>query len=152
MFYDILVSIGTVMILSIVIYLLRFIQSKIDVNKSSTTTKTINRIIGILEDVTYQAVVFTNQTFVENIKYDSENKITWTDEMKEEAFERTKEAIFNIVDQSIINFFNENIGDFDEWIKVKIEALVNSMKVSKTNNVTQQAFTTLLCNNSSTNE
>lgn len=152
MFYDILVSIGTVMILSIVIYLLRFIQSKIDVNKSSTTTKTINRIIGILEDVTYQAVVFTNQTFVENIKYDSENKIVWTDEMKEEAFERTKEAIFNIVDQSIINFFNENIGDFDEWIKVKIEALVNSMKVSKTNNVTQQAFTTLLCNNSSTNE
>ena len=66
MFYDILVSIGTVMILSIVIYLLRFIQSKIDVNKSSTTTKTINRIIGILDDVTYQAVVFTNQTFVEN--------------------------------------------------------------------------------------
>ena len=45
MYYDILVSIGTVMILSIVIYLLRFIQSKIDVNKSSTTTKTINRII-----------------------------------------------------------------------------------------------------------
>lgn len=93
------------------------IEVKIDNNK---TTKYFN----IAEDAIISAVVAVNQMFVDQLKKEG----AFDDEKKAEAFAKAKDIALGIMSSASKEFITAAVGDFDVWIKAKIEATVNAAK------------------------
>lgn len=77
----------------------------------------------ICETIT-DCVVATNQTYVESLKKEG----AFTKESQEIAFNRTINAIMDILSEDCIEYLKSITTDIDEWLKIKIEAEVNRYK------------------------
>lgn len=111
----------SVLAMFIVNYIKVKTQQVIDNTKSDVTAK----YIRMAQETVTACVIATNQTFVEALKkqgkFDKEAQI--------EAFNRTKEAVLNILSVDAQKYLVEAVGDIDVFLDSLIEAQVNSQKV-----------------------
>lgn len=88
----------------------------------------INSLAKLVDD----AVVATNQTFVDALKSSGE----FTEEKWNEAYEKTKKAVLNSLSENAISILKGAVGDLDIYLNTLIQASVKKNK----NIVSQQVF------------
>ena len=107
-------------------YLVMFIRNKTEMMKKETDNELYKKYMDLLSETIVKCVIATNQTYVENLK----NKNAFDAAAQKEAFNRTYDAVMNILSQDAIEFLNEAVGDLDTYIRKTIEAQVNMNKSS----------------------
>ena len=105
-------------------YLVMFIKNKTAQLQKETDNELYKKYMELLSDTITKCVIATNQTYVEALK----NKNAFDAAAQKEAFNRTYEAVMNILSQDAIEFLNSAVGDLDTYIRKTIEAQVNMNK------------------------
>lgn len=88
-------------------------------------------LMGSIEDVVRNAVIYINQTVVDHVKAKNEQETgshKLTDEQQEEIFNKTKELILSILNSSQIDEIMKKYIDVDEGIAILIEKHVKWQK------------------------
>ena len=93
------------------------IQNKVD-------SDTADKYIAMLTDTITNCVVATNQTYVDALK--KEGKFDAA--AQEIAFQLTKEAVLEILNEESKNYLSALYGDLDKFISYKIESEVKLNK------------------------
>jgi transcriptional regulator len=78
----------------------------------------------MLDKTIEDCVLATKQTYVETLKKNGE----FDEAAQKEAFEKTKEAILNILNEDAKEYLNKAYGDLNTYITQKIESEVNLTK------------------------
>jgi hypothetical protein len=86
----------------------------------------INKYLKIATDCVIDSVGDVAQTYVDKLS-DSE----WNIETKQEAFNRAKEEVLRNLGISGQKVLNEALGDFDNWIKAKIQSEVKKLSIKQ---------------------
>ena len=94
-------------------YLIAFIRSKI---KNATLLK----YVDMLDDTVQICVDATNQTYVTSLKACGD----FDEEAQAYAFEKTYNAIQNLLTEESKKYLNEAYGDLEDLVKQKIEAAI----------------------------
>lgn len=109
----------------LVAYLVNYIKTKstelTEKSKSETMDKYINMLAKTIED----CVVATNQTYVSSLKKDN----LFTAEAQKEAFQKTYDAVMNVLTDDAKEYLSEAYGDLNTYITQKIEAEVAFSKI-----------------------
>ncbi len=105
-------------------YLVMFIKNKTDQLKKENDNELYKKYMEMLSETITNCVIATNQTYVEAMK----NKNAFDSAAQKEAFNRTYNAVMNILSQDAVEFLNAAVGDLDTYIKKTIEAQVNFNK------------------------
>lgn len=109
----------------LVAYLVNYIKTKsaelTEKSKSETVDKYINMLAKTIED----CVVATNQTYVSNLKKEN----MFTAEAQKEAFQKTYDAVMNVLTDDAKEYLSEAYGDLNTYITQKIEAEVAFSKI-----------------------
>lgn len=105
-------------------YAVAFIKTKIKHLQNKTDNDTIDKYLGMLERTITACVLTTNQTYVDSLK---EAK-SFDAEAQKEAFERTYQAVVNILSQDAKEYLTAAYGDLTQLITQKIEAQVKIQK------------------------
>lgn len=104
-------------IMVLIPYGVNLIRTKL---KSDMQNKYLDRAEQLIKDAVNQV----QQTYVENMKaedlFDKSAQI--------EAFDKVKANVLSMMNEEMINIVVEAVGDFDEWIRNKIEAQVFTNK------------------------
>lgn len=108
-------------------YLVIFIQKKTEQLKQETDNELYQKYMDMLSETIVNCVIATNQTYVDALK----DKNAFDAEAQKEAFNRTYNAVLEILSEDAIAYLNEAVGDLDEFIKQAIEAQVNINKNSE---------------------
>ena len=112
------------LIITLGLYLVAFIRNKAielkNKNKSEKDDKYIDRITEIVTLCT----ITTTQTYVDTLKqlgkFDQNAQL--------EAFNRTKDAVMNMLNDELKEFIIETFGDLNEYLTNQIEATVSYTK------------------------
>ena len=107
-------------------YLITFIKNKTESLKKETDNELYKKYMSLLSDTITSCVIATNQTYVNSLK----DKNMFDAAAQKEAFNRTYDAVMNILSIDAIKFLNEAVGDLDTYIKKTIEAQVNLNKIN----------------------
>ena len=87
--------------------------------------KTSDDKIQLLEKIVLDAVLETNQTYVDALKEEG----VFTLEAQKIAFDKTKDAVLTVISQKFIkSLINSGIVDFDSFLTTMIESCVNKCK------------------------
>lgn len=113
-------SILSALLAYIVIFINKKKKELIENSQSNLETKYLDLICETITD----CVIATNQTYVESLKKEG----AFTKESQEIAFNRTVEAIMDILSADCIEYLKSITNDIDEWLRIKIEAEVNQYK------------------------
>ena len=105
-------------------YLVMFIKNKTEQLKKETDNELYKKYMDMLSETIANCVIATNQTYVEALK----DKNAFDSIAQKEAFNRTYEAVKNILSQDAMDFLNKAVGDLDAYIRKTIEAQVNFNK------------------------
>ena len=70
------------------------------------------------------AVKYVNQVYTDSIKKSGK----FDEEAQVEAFNRAHEAALAMISEETKKIIEEVYGSFDEWLRLKIEAAVNTEK------------------------
>ena len=105
-------------------YLVVYIKNKTDQLKKTTDNELYQKYMQLLSETITNCVIATNQTYVESLK----NKNAFDINAQKEAFNRTYNAVMDILSQDAIEFLNGAVGDLDTYIKKTIEAQVSVNK------------------------
>lgn len=105
-------------------YIVVFIRKKIDELKQNTNNKMYQKYLDMLKDTVVDCVLATNQTYVEALK----KKNAFDKEAQKEAFDRTYQAVIDILAEDAQNYLNNALGDLNSYIEKLIEAEVNKNK------------------------
>jgi glutathionylspermidine synthase len=99
-------------------------------NKARAKSKLayVSEFVTFLEDIVRNAVVQTNQTYVEAIK-EARKDGKLTDNEAALAFRETKRTALRILGESGVVTARKLLGDFDRWLEAAIEAKVNENKI-----------------------
>lgn len=114
-------------------YLVLFIKKKTEQLKQETDNELYQKYMDMLSETIINCVIATNQTYVEALK----NQNAFDAEAQKEAFNRTYNAVLEILSEDAITYLNEAVGDLDEFIKQAIEAQVNINKNSEKEEVVE---------------
>ena len=91
---------------------------------SKIKDETVKKYVGRIADIIIDAVIMTNQTYVDGLK-----KLGQFDEAaKKVAFEKTKTEVLKLIDAEAKKVIVEAFGDFDTWLTNKIERTVGEAK------------------------
>ena len=102
-------------------YLIYLIKTKIDELKQKTSDKTQQRYLDLLEKYVIDAVVTTNQTYVNALKEAG----TFDLEAQKEAFRRTKDAVLCLLTEDMQELIEKVVGDLDTYVNNLIESTVH---------------------------
>ena len=102
-------------------YLICLIKTKIDEIKQNQKSDLAVKYLNMLDKVICEAVIATNQTYVNSLK--EEGAFDW--EAQKEAFNMTYEAVMQILTEEAKTCLNEVIADAELYIANKIEEQVN---------------------------
>ncbi len=86
--------------------------------------ETASKYMNMACDAVAQAVAYTAQTFVDNLKSTG----GFTKEKQLEAFNKAKDKTLEILGETTVKALNEIYGDFDVWIETKIEQTCRQIK------------------------
>lgn len=102
-------------------FLIGYIKEKKDALICETDNANKQKYIELLANIITDCVRATNQTYVEALKKEN----AFTPEAQKEAFARTYKAIFEIIDQNMLEMLTYIYGDVETYIRQKIESAVN---------------------------
>lgn len=105
-------------------YIVVFIRKKIDELKQNNNNKMYQKYLDMLKDTVVDCVLATNQTYVEALK----KKNAFDKAAQKEAFDRTYQAVIDILAEDAQNYLNNALGDLNSYIEKLIEAEVNKNK------------------------
>ena len=105
-------------------YVIKFIKAKSAEIKNRNENALTQKYIDLLTQTICDCVVATNQTYVEALKKEN----AFTKEAQEEAFNRTYQAVMNILNDDAKMYLQVAVGDLKTYITQKIEAAVNENK------------------------
>lgn len=116
-------------------YAISLIRTKI---KSEQVARIIDRAGTIIE----KSVTLVNQTFVDALKENGKfDRAT-----QKAAFDMCKQRVLSMLNEESVKAIYETFGDFDEWIRMQIEASV------RTNKLLHAPIHGVILNDSSNNE
>ena len=104
----------------IVIFICRFIVQKINESVMNSKKITMNDAVQAV----YDAVIYTNQVMVNSLK----SKGLFDEVKQKEAFQKTYEIASEAISEKAKECIEETFGDFEKWLIVKIESVVNESK------------------------
>lgn len=105
-------------------YITTWIQIKINELTESKNDKTFTKYMTMLQDTVIDCVIATNQTYVEALKTQGK----FDAEAQKVAFQKTYDAVMQILTEDAVTYLNEALGDLDAYVNTLIEAQVNMQK------------------------
>lgn len=107
-------------------YITTWIQIKINELTQNKNDKTFTKYMTMLQDTVIDCVIATNQTYVEALKTQGK----FDAEAQKIAFQKTYDAVMQILTEDAVTYLNEALGDLDAYVNTLIEAQVNMQKTS----------------------
>lgn len=92
--------------------------------KTKIKDETIAKYVGRIGDIIVDAVIMTNQKFVDAMKKAG----TFDAAAQQAAFEMTKAEVLKLINDEAKKVIIEAYGDFDTWLINKIEKTVGTVK------------------------
>ena len=92
--------------------------------KSKIKDAKVAKYVGRIGDIIVDAVIATNQTYVDSLK----DKDLFDAAAQKIAFEKTKSTVLALVNSEAKAVIVEAYGDFDAWLISKIESTVGQVK------------------------
>lgn len=105
-------------------FFVKWINAKSAELQNKTDNDLLNKYIQMLTETINDCVVATNQTYVDALK----DKNAFDEEAQKIAFEKTSQAVLNILSQEAKDYLTEAFGDLNKYIDEKIEATVKANK------------------------
>lgn len=99
--------------------------AKIEEARNSTSNTFLASLLKQAENVVTDCVQSTNQTYVDAIKAANS---TLSEAEAATALEKTKTSVLKVLSEDTIGYLKNAVGDFEEWLKTKIEAAVKESK------------------------
>lgn len=109
---------------ALTIYAVKWINAKANQIKAETDNEVLDKYLTMLAETITKCVVATNQTYVETLKKEGKFDV----DAQKIAFQKTYDAVMEIVSIEMIDYLTEAVGDFDTFLMQSIEAEVNSNK------------------------
>ena len=109
---------------ALTIYAVKWINAKANQIKAETDNEILDKYLTMLAETITKCVVATNQTYVETLKKEGKFDV----DAQKIAFQKTYDAVMEIVSIEMIDYLTEAVGDFDTFLMQSIEAEVNSNK------------------------
>ena len=106
-------------------FLILFINKKSKELQAQTDNELYAKYIDMLEKTVINCVIATNQTYVDALKAQGKFDL----EAQKEAFNRTYNAIFNILADDAKVYLESAVGDLNAYITNMIEAQVKENKM-----------------------
>ena len=107
-------------------YLIVFINTKVTEIKNKTDNETLNKYLTMLQSTVEDCVIATNQTYVEALK----DQNAFTAEAQKEAFNKTYQAVMDILTDDAEEYLQNGVKDLETYIKTLIESQVNLNKTT----------------------
>lgn len=107
-------------------YLVQYLKAKGNQIADSTDNALASKYIKMLTETICTCVEATNQTYVEALKKAG----AFDEAAQKEAFNKTKEAVMNILSDEAKKYLASIYGDLDQFIESMIEAQVKLAKKS----------------------
>ncbi len=104
-----------------VTYVIYLIKTKIAQLKQNTNNELQQRYLDLLEKYVIDAVVTTNQTYVNALKEAG----TFDLDAQKEAFRRTKDAVLELLTEDMKELLGTFVGDLDTYVNNLIESTVH---------------------------
>ena len=101
-----------------------FVHKKLQEWKQKVNNDKLKAILDKLDLIVQMAVEATNQTFVNDIK----NGGKLTEEQKKEAFNKTLEAILQMLSEQDKQDITEQFGDMSTYLSNSVEAYIGTKK------------------------
>lgn len=98
-------------------YLIEYIKTK-------TKSAKLDKYVDMLNDTITECVLATKQTYVEALKKNG----NFDETAQKEAFEKTKQAVMNILSADAKEYLTTVYGDLNVYVNQKIESEVNLTK------------------------
>ena len=118
----------TVVLIPLLGIAIKYFIAYVDAKMKSLATVQENELyakyINMLNETIQNAVITTNQTYVNALKADGK----FDAEAQKIAFEKTYNAVMSVLSDEAIKYFNELYGDAILYITNTIEARVNENK------------------------
>ena len=92
-------------------YIVKLIQTKSAEIQATTDNAIADKYIAMLTDTITQCVIATNQTYVESLKKDK----AFTAEAQAEAFDKTLNAVMDILSEDAKKYITETFGDLETY-------------------------------------
>ena len=108
-------------------YLCYFIKVKIAELKEKTKNEKEKKYLDMLDKTICEAVIATNQTYVEALKKAGK----FDGAAQAEAFKKTYETVMKLLTEEAKTYLTTLVGDLEADIQNKIEAQVNLAKPQK---------------------
>lgn len=105
-------------------YLVALLRKKTAQLQKQLDNDTASKYMNMGCDAVAQAVAFTAQTFVDELKAEG----TFTKEKQLMAFCEAKNKALEILGDTVVAALGEIYGDFDTWIDTKIEQVCREIK------------------------
>lgn len=105
-------------------YLVQYLKAKGNQIADSTDNALASKYIKMLTETICTCVEATNQTYVEALKKTG----AFDEAAQKEAFNKTKEAVMNILSDEAKKYLASIYGDLDKFIESMIEAQVKLAK------------------------
>lgn len=96
----------------------------IDYIKTKTNSAKLDKYVDMLNDTITECVLATKQTYVETLKKNG----NFDEAAQKEAFEKTKQAVMNILSADAKEYLTTVYGDLNAYVNQKIESEVNLTK------------------------
>lgn len=96
----------------------------IDYIKTKTNSAKLDKYVDMLNDTITECVLATKQTYVEALKKNG----NFDEAAQKEAFEKTKQAVMNILSADAKEYLTTVYGDLNAYVNQKIESEVNLTK------------------------
>lgn len=106
------------------IYIVNYIKVKNAELKQKTDNELYQKYMDMLTTTVINCVITTNQTYTEALKKQN----AFNAEAQKEAFQKTYDAVIQIMSQDAMEYLKTAVGDLEELITKKIEAEVNNNK------------------------
>lgn len=102
-------------------YIIFLVKTKINEIKQKTTNENQQKYLDLLEKYVVEAVVTTNQTYVNALKEAG----SFDFDAQEEAFNRTKDAVLSLLTADMKELLETIVGDLDVYVDNLIESTVH---------------------------
>ena len=105
-------------------YIVKYVNAKSAEMQAKVENDKVDKYIAMLDDTICACVIATSQTYVEALKKDN----AFTKEAQGEAFNKTFNAVMQVLSEDAKKYLTEIYGDLTTYITNKIEAEVSLNK------------------------
>ena len=106
-------------------FVVAWIQAKTDELKQKKDNDLYAKYMDLFESTLTDCVIATNQTYVNTLKAQG----SFDAEAQKIAFQKTYEAVMQILNEDAIKYLTNALGDFDAYVNNMIESRVNTVKL-----------------------